>query len=499
MMAENTKTRKDLFTLHLGVILFFCLYLVVAVVGVAGAQYSAAREVDQATFWVDVAEGPINTVVVVGQRVDGYDSDPWASKLESDGTEDWERKYDVGQQGRFNKVIALGNDEYLAVGSTIVGTSPNETRDVLVVFIDGSDGTHNGEYTYGGSEYDEAFDVMEVNGEYVVVGTTASFKQTTDRDFWVFRIDEDGDIITKLVHDRPVSQQVLIGGTEQEVAYAVALIDDTVNDEEFVVAGYSDSSFTAGGKDGWIVVLTDRLEEAFWAQASYGGSGDEVFYGATAYHTATFETAVALVGYEMGLGDENESATDQDLWVVGLDGVYDIDWQRSYYSKKDEVSDAGRDIIELGNGRLLVVGSIGPDDTDLDERNSADMVLLNLDEDDGLSTLGFELFYDSEPGDENVDGGWGVAQASGGGFLVGARTDDNPPSFYHDIWVLRLDIYGQVATEECPFEDPELESEATEETANETFGQGTTTTASKTSHDTDATESVTDVPICPEP
>jgi hypothetical protein len=112
--------------------------------------------------------------------------------------------------------------------------------------------------TYGGTEDDHAYSVVETSdGGYVLAGSTDSFG-AGDRDFWLVKTNSTGHMLWDRTY----------GGTGWEVAYSVV----QTLDGGYAIAGYTDS-FGAGDRDFWLV-KTDSAGNTLWNQ-TYGGTDDE--------------------------------------------------------------------------------------------------------------------------------------------------------------------------------------------------------------------------------
>ena len=95
---------------------------------------------------------------------------------------------------------------------------------------------------YGGTEFEDAFSVVQMSdGGFVVGGTTTSFGAGS-QDFWVLKLTADGAI----------EWQRSYGGDGNEMLVAMRRAPDG----GVIVAGYTDTAaFSAGMSDFWIVKL----------------------------------------------------------------------------------------------------------------------------------------------------------------------------------------------------------------------------------------------------
>ena len=125
--------------------------------------------------------------------------------------------------------------------------------------------------TFGGSGIDQAAAIVEAqDGNYVVVGNTYSadgdlsgIKSTTDSDYWVMKLDKDGNVLSSKVY----------GDIEDELAYDIA----ATSDGGFVITGYSrsDNCFpdsNGGFHDYWILKIDGKGNEVWCQNFGYSGS-----------------------------------------------------------------------------------------------------------------------------------------------------------------------------------------------------------------------------------
>jgi len=99
------------------------------------------------------------------------------------------------------------------------------------------------EKTYGGSLNDEARSIQQTrDGGYIVAGYTKS-KGAGGYDFWVLKLDENGEIIWDKTY----------GGSRTDEAFSI----QQTRDGGYIVAGYTWSK-GAGGYDFWVLKLDEN-------------------------------------------------------------------------------------------------------------------------------------------------------------------------------------------------------------------------------------------------
>ena len=128
--------------------------------------------------------------------------------------------------------------------------------------------------TFGGSNEDDAIDIVEANdGGYVVLGFTNSIdgditgKTNSDQDYWLLKLNQDGDKIWDKTY----------GGSQNDQATGLS----KTNDGGFIISGYTSSfdgdvSENAGFQDYWIVKV-DSQGTIQW-EKSFGFVGQDQAY-----------------------------------------------------------------------------------------------------------------------------------------------------------------------------------------------------------------------------
>lgn len=231
----------------------------------------------------------------------------------------WSKTYiGDGNEGAYS-VVALYNQGYIVAGTTNSWGAGATDFYVLKLKNNGKIGWQK---TYGGFEEDSARAVIETRlGNYIVTGETYSFGQGA-ADFWVLKLMPNGS----------VNWQKTLGGPSDDVACSVT----QAIDGGYAVAGYT-SSFGRGLKDIWLIKLS-KEGEIEW-QKTYGGKKDD----AANCITATLDGGFIVCGYTESFGRGG-----RDIWILKLDGMGDIQWQKSLGQKNDEEANCIQQTLNLG-------------------------------------------------------------------------------------------------------------------------------------------------------
>jgi hypothetical protein len=254
----------------------------------------------------------------------------WSQPCEAN----WMRTYG-GSGSDWAYFVQQTKDEgYIVSGETALGSGGD---DAWVMKLD-SLGNVTWQKTYGGTRNDYAWSVQQTADEgYIITGQTTSFG-VGNSDIWLLKLNGTGDI----------AWQKTYGGTSNDYAWSV----QQTADEGYIIAGQT-TSFGAGEGDAWVMKL-DSLGNVTW-QKTYGGSGDD---RALSIHQ-TADEGYIIVGetYSFGSGD-------CDAWVMKLDSLGNVTWQKTYGGSK---YDAAWSVQQTADGGYIVAGlttSFGAGDCD---------------------------------------------------------------------------------------------------------------------------------------
>jgi uncharacterized delta-60 repeat protein len=250
--------------------------------------------------------------------------DAWLIKFSPEGKIQWQRAYGGTGVDCASSIQQTPDGGYIVAGYT----SPSDmlSRDFWVLKLDSS-GNIEWQKAYGGSAEDWAASIGQTNdGGYIVVGITTSFG-AGDYDFWILKLSPNGDI----------EWQRAYGGENFDSAQSI----QQTRDGGYIVAGYS-SSFVAQYADIWLLKLSNK-GDIEW-QRTYGGDGSEW----TTSIQQTNDGSYILAGYSSSF-----SLSSGDIWVLKLFPNGDIEWQRAY---KGNESDGAHSIQQTRDGGIIVAG-----------------------------------------------------------------------------------------------------------------------------------------------
>lgn len=264
-------------------------------------------------------------------------------------------------------------------------------------------------------------------------------------DFWVVKLDALGSI----------QWQKCLGGTGYEWAYSI----QQTTDGGFIVAGRSDSndgdvSYGHGNYDFWVVKL-DAFGSIQW-QKCLGGTGwDE----ARSVQQTTDGGYIVAGWTSSNDGDVSGNQTGQssfligDAWVVKLDGLGNIQWQRCLGGSN---ADGAYFIRQAADGGYIMVGHTNSNDGDVLGYHAsiggltaaADMWVVKLDSSGTLQWQKCLGGTDIEGADSSIQ------QTMDGGYIVAGWTESNDGDVsgnhgHADSWVVKLDAFGDIQWQRC--------------------------------------------------
>ncbi len=359
---------------------------------------------------------------------------------------EWQKCYG-GTSGESVSDIQLTTDGgYIFVGGSgsIDGdvTGNQGEDDLWIVKLD-DEGTIQWQKSLGGPGSESPVEVKQTfDGGYIIAALTTAnggdvsgyhnngWPMSTSYDGWVVKTDSVGII----------DWQICLGGTgSSEMSTSVLQLADS----GYIVAGKvnsTDGNVTClghGNGDGWIVKLNTN-GQITW-QECYGGSGDESFM--TIQETS--DGGFILGGNSTSVdGDVTGNHGNTDYWIVKLDTLGFIEWQKSYGGIG---SDVFRDIQQTTDGGYFITGnSRSPDGGDVTGHhgNSDDSWVVKT---DSLGTIQWQKSL----GGTNTEYTYSGIQTNDNGFLVAgvSFSNDGDVTGNHgaaDYWLIKLDTAGSI-------------------------------------------------------
>ncbi|HYV95546.1 MAG TPA: T9SS type A sorting domain-containing protein [Chitinophagales bacterium] len=290
--------------------------------------------------------------------------------------------------------------------------------------------------SFGGSNDDEAGTIQQTtDGGFIVAGTSRSNDGNVSgnhgyEDYWILKLDTSGDILWKKSY----------GGSNPDRGGSVR---QTI-DGGFIVAGDSyssdeDVSGNHGSADYWIMKL-DTNGNIIW-QKSFGGSGLD-----QASSIEQTEDGGFIVGGNSGSNDGDVSGNhgSYDYWILKLDSDGNLEWQKSLGGSGVELAGA---VVPTSNGRFIVAGWTDSNDGDVSGNHGGrDYWVVKLDSVGGIiwqRSLGGDGWDDAFSVQQTTDSGFIVI-----GYADSHNGDVSENRGMNDWWIVKLDIDGNIKWQE---------------------------------------------------
>lgn len=310
-------------------------------------------------------------------------------------------------------------------------TGNNGSSDFWVVKLDAT-GTITWQKALGGSGIDVAHSIQQtIDGGYIVAGQSNSTNGDItgnhgNYDYWVVKLDSSGVI----------TWQKSLGGSGWDALYSI----QETTDGGYIVVGESNSTNgdvigNQGNADYWIIKL-DSIGTITW-QKSLGGSGSDIGFSIQ----QTTDGGYVVAGQSNSTnGDVTGNHGGWDYWVVKLDSLGDISWQKSLGGAG---ADEARSVQQTTDGGYIITGRSTSTDGDVTgNHGNYDCWMVKLD------SLG-AIIWQKSLGGSGADGGWVVQQTTDGGYIVAGYSNSTDGDITgnngdYDCWAVKLDSIGAI-------------------------------------------------------
>jgi len=263
---------------------------------------------------------------VVGQHGNSTSFDIWVVKLNSSknimwskcfGSASFEGALSINETADFGFIIC-GQSEF--IGGDV--TNNNGGQDIWIIKTD-SIGNIKWQKSYGSSYLDGALYIEQTKDNGYIACCVVSYPDHDvtltyggQEDYWILKLDSVGNIQWEKTY----------GGSDRDRPYVIRQL----NDGNYIVAGYTysfdfDISFTHGNGEMWVIKL-DTLGNKIW-EKTYGGSSIDEAYNI--YPLANGDYILCGVTYSVD-GDITSTHYGGDAWFLKLDSIGNIIWQKTY-------------------------------------------------------------------------------------------------------------------------------------------------------------------------
>lgn len=301
-----------------------------------------------------------------------------------------------------------------------------------VIYINAQAPAIEWQKSIGGSGNDGASIILQTqDGGYIVAGTSSSNDHDVSgnhggQDYWIVKMDSVGNI----------TWQKSFGGSVGDLAYSII----QTQDGGYIVAGFSysnngDVSGNHGGSDNWVLKL-DTLGNLIWQKCIGGSSFERV-----SSIIQTQDGEYVLAGYSSSNnGDVSGNHGGNDYWIVKLDTLGNISWQKSLGGSGEDLAFT---IIQNQNGEYLIAGSSNSNNGDVSgNHGSNDSWIVKLD------AFG-NITWQKSLGGSDLDNAYTIIQTQDGGYIIAGSSKSNNGDVSgnhggYDFWIAKLDSVGNI-------------------------------------------------------
>jgi len=297
-----------------------------------------------------------------------------------------------------------------------------------------------GENSFGGSNHDRATQIVFTSDSgYIVGGYTlssdghANDNHTSDGS----KIDA---FLLKFNHSGNLEWSKCLGGTNSERSYSII----QCSDKGYLSVGQTNSSdgdvsgFHGGLNDIWAIKL-DSLGNIEW-QNCLGGSGDDMSHDVI--ETNTGDYFIAGTTFQSEEGDVSYNHGSKDIWLSKLNNSGQLIWEKSLGGTFE---DEARAIYQTNDNGFIIVGNTYSNNGDVSGNHStyaSDIWVLKIDQSGNKE-------WQKCLGGTNTDVASDIKQTSDGGYIVlgSVSSDDGDISSYnggYDYWIVKLDQSGNI-------------------------------------------------------
>jgi hypothetical protein len=284
-------------------------------------------------------------------------SDAWILKVDQLGNLVWEKNFgDVRGDDAISVINAPGGGYIVLIISDADVSGQHGNEDVWVIKLD-NDGNELWRTVLNNDSYDLGLKIINSNdGGYILVGTTNS---GNGDDAWVVKLDASGN---KLWDKK-------FGGTSGDRFYSIITVDggyvavgSTNSLDGDVVGKHPGIDPNSGGEasDVWVVKF-DESGNMIW-QKCLGGSLTDQGYAIVKTSSGGYAISGATDSND---GDVSGNHGGYDAWIVEIDGLGNIVWQKTF-GGTGVFGDGFHDLIKIsGQDDYIAAGATDSNDGDI--------------------------------------------------------------------------------------------------------------------------------------
>lgn len=288
--------------------------------------------------------------------------------------------------------------------------------------------------TLGGTDVDKSRDIRQTSdGGYIVTGHSRSTNGDVSNvskggiDVWLVKLDANGTI----------SWQASLGGSNND--YGQSTLETF--DHSFIMVGYTfstDGDFTGSHGMGDVIVVKYDINGNLVWKKTLGGSNDD---GVNSIQQ-TSDGGYILSGFSASNnGDATKNNGARDFWIIKLDALGNIVWQKSYGGSN---SDNAFSAKQTNDGGYIVAGhTLSINGDVVGNHGDYDYWVLKLDASGNIT-------WKKCLGGSGTEFGYSIDIALDGGYIVcGSSTSNGSGDVTsnhggYDCWIVKLSTTGSI-------------------------------------------------------
>ncbi|MEL7021368.1 MAG: hypothetical protein AAGK47_07170, partial [Bacteroidota bacterium] len=299
--------------------------------------------------------------------------DYWIIKIDSAGNKQWDRAIGGNDEDILRTIVKTEDNGYLLGGYSLSNRSGEKSadsygdRDFWVVKID-QIGNIQWDRTFGGADRDQLLSIKPTfDNEFILGGWSQSdisgVKTTPTyggNDFWVVKMTENGDMVWDVTY----------GGDNEDVLQDI----EPTSDGSFVLGGFSRSSISGNkisaslGEQDFYIIKINRNGNRIW-ERSLGGAKNDLAYEVRETRLGNYAIAGQTFSGINATKTENEE-NRVDYWLVTLDPNGTSVWSEVYGGSSN---DALAELDIASDGGFVMAGQSGSDVSGDKTQNSTNL------------------------------------------------------------------------------------------------------------------------------
>lgn len=294
--------------------------------------------------------------------------------------------------------------------------------------------------TFGGRNGEYAHSVeLTYDGGYITAGYTEGADNGDIMGYHGNELIQDIWVV-KVNASGEKEWQKCLGGESFETG---AYIRQTT-DGGYLVAGTTASADcnikSTRSADFWIIKL-NSVGDIQW-QKTYGGTKNEYAYGISIGNDGSCFIAGSS---ESDDGDVGVNKGDYDFWVIKLDKNGSLEWQKSMGSSGEDMAFA---VEATSDGGCITTGYVSSNNGDVtNNHGTRDIWVVKL---GNTGSINWQKCY----GGSGMERGWAIKPVAGGYVIAGETvSNDGDVSGNHtygsDFWLVKIDIAGNILWQKC--------------------------------------------------